>query len=200
VVAIIGRGANSVRVIDYGPVFLLMPFGFHLAMDTLPSGATASDGFRSALAVSSFRLRARLGFSIPFHSLRPARRYPHFRIRHSSSEHRRDLNPPEQCDAQRTLRRTLTSCRPSRQCNGVGSRDHEISGSITRPVHSLSTLRRVSYHTARKTRSGWLASLSGRELVTRWVPMKGFRSSHSPSPGFAWLTVNYTNLPSTLDC
>ena len=25
--------------IDYGPVVLLMPFGFHLAMDTLPSGA-----------------------------------------------------------------------------------------------------------------------------------------------------------------
>ncbi len=23
--------------IDYGPVLLLMPFGFHLAMDTLPS-------------------------------------------------------------------------------------------------------------------------------------------------------------------
>jgi hypothetical protein len=23
--------------IDYGPVVLLMPFGFHLAMDTLPS-------------------------------------------------------------------------------------------------------------------------------------------------------------------
>ena len=24
--------------IDYGPVFLLMPFRFHLAVDTLPSG------------------------------------------------------------------------------------------------------------------------------------------------------------------
>jgi len=24
--------------IDYGPILLLMPFGFHLAMDTLPSG------------------------------------------------------------------------------------------------------------------------------------------------------------------
>ena len=28
----------GVAPIDYGPVFLLMPFGFHLAMDTLPSG------------------------------------------------------------------------------------------------------------------------------------------------------------------
>src|SRR6516225_8632493 len=28
----------EVAPIDYGPVLLLMPFGFHLAMDTLPSG------------------------------------------------------------------------------------------------------------------------------------------------------------------
>jgi hypothetical protein len=55
----------GVAPIDYGPVFLLMPFGFHLAMDTLPSGEPQVGGFRSALAVSSFRLRARLGFSIP---------------------------------------------------------------------------------------------------------------------------------------
>jgi len=50
---------------DYGPALLLMPFGFHLTMDTLPSGITANSGCRSALAVSGFRLRARLGFSIP---------------------------------------------------------------------------------------------------------------------------------------
>src|SRR5713101_6233625 len=55
----------GVAPIDYGPVLLLMPFGFHLTMDTLPSGATASGGSRSALAVSGFRVRARLGFSIP---------------------------------------------------------------------------------------------------------------------------------------
>src|SRR5215470_11373800 len=93
----------GVAPIDYGPVLLLMPFGFHLAMDTLPSGVATSGGFRSALAVSGFRFRARLGFSIPSSSLRPARRYPRLRIRHSSSEHRRDFNPPEQCAAQRTL-------------------------------------------------------------------------------------------------
>ena len=34
-------------------------------MDTLPSGELQSGGFRSALAVSGFRFRARLGFSIP---------------------------------------------------------------------------------------------------------------------------------------
>ena len=28
--------------IDYGPVLLLMPFGFHLAMDTLPSAVPNS--------------------------------------------------------------------------------------------------------------------------------------------------------------
>ena len=35
---------------------------------------------------------------------RPARNYPRFRIRRSSSERRRDFNPPEQRAAQRTLR------------------------------------------------------------------------------------------------
>src|SRR5215471_4435261 len=92
----------EVAPIDYGPVLLLMPFGFHLTMDTLPSGIPASGGSRSALAVSGFRFRARLGFSIPSNSLRPARRYPRFWIQCSSSEHRRDFNPPEQCAAQRT--------------------------------------------------------------------------------------------------
>jgi hypothetical protein len=28
----------EVAPIDYSPVLLLMPFGFHLTMDTLPSG------------------------------------------------------------------------------------------------------------------------------------------------------------------
>ena len=40
-----------------------MPFGFQIAPDTLPSGTAT--GSRFALAVSGFRLRARLGFSIP---------------------------------------------------------------------------------------------------------------------------------------
>jgi hypothetical protein len=57
--------------LDYGPVLLLKPFGFHPAigsnhvMDTLPSGVLLSGGFRSALAVSGFRLCARLDVSIP---------------------------------------------------------------------------------------------------------------------------------------
>ena len=54
----------GVAPIDYSPILLLMPFGFQIALDTLPSGTRAT-GSRSALAVSGFRLRARLGFSIP---------------------------------------------------------------------------------------------------------------------------------------
>jgi|ERR1700758_3348484 hypothetical protein len=57
--------------IDYGPVLLLMPFGFRLTADTLPSGVLRDDGFRSALSVSGFRLRAQLDISIPSH-LSPA--------------------------------------------------------------------------------------------------------------------------------
>ena len=64
-------GSSWGRPLDYGPVLLLMPFGFHLAVDTLPSGVLRGGGFRSTLAVSGFRLRARLGSSIPSH-LSPA--------------------------------------------------------------------------------------------------------------------------------
>ena len=90
--------------LDYGPVLLLMPFGFHLAVDTLPSGELQNGGSRFTLAVSGFRLRARLGFSIPVSSPRPARHYPRVRIRRPSSGRRRDLNPPDHHAAQRTLR------------------------------------------------------------------------------------------------
>jgi hypothetical protein len=60
----------------------------------------------------AFRLRARLGFSIPSSHSRPARHYPRVRIWRSSSERQRDFNPPEQCAAQRTLWRSPTP--PSR--------------------------------------------------------------------------------------
>ena len=55
----------GVAPIDYSPILLLMPFGFRIAPDTLPSGIFRAAGSRSALAVSGFRLRARLSFSIP---------------------------------------------------------------------------------------------------------------------------------------
>jgi len=70
--------------------------------------STSSGGFRSVLAVSGFRLRARLDVSIPVLSLRPARHYPRFWIRRPSSERRRDFNPPDLGAAQRTLCPLLT--------------------------------------------------------------------------------------------
>ena len=68
--------------IDYGPVLLRRPFGFHLAMDTLPSG-----GLRP----------------------RPTTHYRRLWIWRPSFEHQRDFNPPEQRAAQHTLRPLLTS-------------------------------------------------------------------------------------------
>src|SRR6266508_1615027 len=69
-------------------------------------------------SVSGFRLRARLGLSIPSSPSRPARNYPRFRIRHSSFERRRDFNPPEQRAAQRTLRTPPTSSQRQFPCYG----------------------------------------------------------------------------------
>jgi len=85
-----------------------MPFGFHLTVDTLPSGIPKS-GCRSALAVSGFRLRARLGFPLSVIP-RPARHYPRFRIWRPSSERQRDFNPPDLGAAQHTLRSHLPLC------------------------------------------------------------------------------------------
>jgi len=64
-------------------------------------------------------------------------------------------------------------------------------GSITRPAHSLSTLRHHGRPWPRKTRFRLLAKLCRAGLVTRWVPVQGFRvlPSHPPCPGFAWRTT-----------
>src|SRR5215471_17453360 len=66
----------GVAPIDYGPVLLRMPFGFHLTMDTLPSGESL---------------------------LRPTTHYCRLWIWRPSFERQRDFNPPEQRAAQRTL-------------------------------------------------------------------------------------------------
>ena len=55
----------GVAPIDYSPILLLKPFGFRIAPDTLSTGIRRATGSRSILAVSGFRLRARLDFSIP---------------------------------------------------------------------------------------------------------------------------------------
>src|SRR5215467_3419830 len=67
----------GVAPIDYGPLLLLMPFGFHLTMDTLPSGESL---------------------------LRPTTHYCRLWIWRPSFERQRDFNPPEQRAAQRTVR------------------------------------------------------------------------------------------------
>jgi hypothetical protein len=102
---IFGRPVHlRVAPIDYSPILLLKPFGFRIAPNTLSSGKPRDGGFRSALAVSGFRLRARLGFSIPAFSSRPARHYPRLRIQRPSFERRGDFNPNDSRAAQRTLR------------------------------------------------------------------------------------------------
>jgi len=107
---IFGRPVHPrVAPIDYSPILLLRPFGFRIAPNTLPSGKPQEDGFRSVLAVSGFRLCARLDFSIPSFFSQPARHYPRLRIQRPSSERRGDFNPHDSCAAQRTLWPLLTS-------------------------------------------------------------------------------------------
>ena len=103
----------GVAPIDYGPVLLLMPFGFHLAVDTLPSGVPQAGGFRSALAC--FRLSLSCPFRLlhTFLLLRPARNYPRFWIWHPSFGRQRDFNPPEQRAAQHAVRPPPTPCSAS---------------------------------------------------------------------------------------
>ena len=73
--------------LDYGPVLLLMPFGFHLTVNTLPSGVL------QAVAPGPPWL---LDVSIPstFSGQRGCE--PRFWIWRPSFERQRDLNPPEQ--------------------------------------------------------------------------------------------------------
>src|SRR3954451_15587214 len=117
----------GVAPIDYSPVLLLMPFGFHLAMDTLPSGELQVLGFRSALACVRLSLSCPFKLLHTFHLPRPTRHYPRLRIQRSSFERRRDFNPPEQRAAQRTLR---THPSPSRR--SPISRCRRLYGSLLR--------------------------------------------------------------------
>src|SRR6266705_748390 len=68
-----------------------------------PPESSLSGGFRSVLAC--FRLSPSCPFRLlhTCHSPRPARYYPRFWIQRSSSERRRDFNPPEQRAAQRKV-------------------------------------------------------------------------------------------------
>src|SRR5579872_248820 len=97
----IGRPVHRGSPLDYGPVLLLMPFGFHLAMDTLPSGDHKR---RLQVHLGCIRLSPSCPFRLlhTFHSSGQRGCSPRFWIQRSSSERRRDLNPPEQRAAQRT--------------------------------------------------------------------------------------------------
>src|SRR3954453_23882914 len=114
--------------LDYGPILLLMPFGFHLAMDTLPSGVLRNGGFRSTLACFQLSLSCPFRLLHTFLLLRPARHYPRFRIRRSSSERRRDFNPHEQRAAQHTLRSDPTP--PARTCLQYGIKPFQTGLSV----------------------------------------------------------------------
>jgi hypothetical protein len=116
---IFGRPVHPrVAPIDYSPILLLKPFGFRIAPNTLSSGNPQEDGFRSVLAVSGFRLCARLDFSIPSFFSQPARHYPRLWIQRPSSERRGDFNPHDSCAAQRTLWPHPTS--HPRSCSACG--------------------------------------------------------------------------------
>ena len=60
----------------------------------------------SSVANSDVELQIKMDLTSLLHtclSSQPTRSYPRFWIRCSSFEHRRDLNPPESCAAQRTI-------------------------------------------------------------------------------------------------
>jgi hypothetical protein len=139
----------GVAPIDYSPVLLLMPFGFHLAVDTLPSGEPQVAASGPPWLVSSFRFRARLGFLHTFHLPRPARHYPRVWIRRSSSERRRDFNPPEQRAAQRTLRTPRTPSR-LRETSAVRPYTHGLCP--TRLPGRVSPVPRCSFPTCHRSK------------------------------------------------
>jgi len=104
-----------------------------LAVDTPPTGVQASGGFRSVLAVSSFRLRARLDLSIPS-AFSGQRGYePRFWIWRPSFERQRDFNPPEQRAAQRALPDSdLPSPQPAPRPTGAADRLRHSGGPTRR--------------------------------------------------------------------
>ena len=63
-------------------------------------------------------------------------------------------------------------------------------GSITRPTHSLSTLRRMNYSIATQDSlpDGWPAFPGGTDFPLG--PNERFQVNLPPSPGFAWRTGN----------
>ncbi len=78
----------------------------------------------------------------------------------------------------------------SRHINNESSQRHDpFRGSITRLLHSLSTLRAAVTLRLRKTRFRLVAGLCRAGLATRWVPLKGFNKRcfcYPPFLGLSW--------------
>ena len=112
------RFVFGVAPIDYGPAVLLRPFGFHLAVDTLPSPTHA--GASEELPPLSW-------------------------IWFPPSENQRDFNPPDPCAAQRTLRTSPTAIPPYRflassTCQRLVENEMALPGSdacCSTPCHGL---------------------------------------------------------------
>ena len=62
-----------------------------------------------------------------------------------------------------------------RLSDGVGPLAFPFRGSITRPMHSLSTLRRAGLPAATQDSLPAAGQLCRAGLCTRWVPLRGFR-------------------------
>jgi hypothetical protein len=63
-------------------------------------------------------------------------------------------------------------------------------GSMTRPIHSLSTLRRRDYSWTTQDSLPAVGQRCRAGFTTRWVPLQGLASHNAPPcPGFTWRTV-----------
>src|SRR5712691_11007242 len=89
--------------IDYGPVLLLMPFGFPSRWTPCPP-KYCQQWLQLRLGCIQLSLSCPVRRLHTFCLLRPARNYPRFWIWRPSFERQRDFNPPGQRAAQHALR------------------------------------------------------------------------------------------------
>ena len=126
--------------IDYGPVLLLMPFGFHLAMDTLPSGV------RQAVASGRSWLYPAFAFvpvsTSPYLILSPASEAanPASWICALHLSAKRDFNPPEQ----RPAHRALPGCRLLAANQSTSKDARLIRSHPTSLTHTMLRLERTT--------------------------------------------------------
>ena len=121
-------------------------------------------GSRSTLAVSGFRLRARLVRRLHTCHLRPARHYPRLWIRPPSSGGRRDFNPPDQCAAWRTLRASPPPCPARPDPHGLSVSAYVATGRASR-VASIPL-----FHACHRHYPGGAGRRQCRSLPDPWQP------------------------------